>query len=191
MNLHTALASFVIGTLDLSQWPAIALQAMEDGYDSPSLVILAGLPEDEEPWRIETYLQAALRELNLLLPTERCAALIVAQAITDKISSGNISVWDGIQRLLDEVIDQPFFEESDDRYAYDGIGFSNVYGLLHSFDELPIRPAFPWQKSTSYGKQVDELEQKLLQSLQTWQNMWLYPELKKGRNERPLTFTAV
>ncbi len=135
------------------------------------------MTESADGWEIEAYFFATLRELNLPLPDKRCAALTVAKAISEEIISGTRPVWEGVQKLLDEAINRYSFEEEDKKYVYDGICFSEVYGLFYSIDELPIKPAWPRQKTVSFEVQVSSLEQKLLQALRKWQ-AWLDHERK-------------
>lgn len=178
MDFSIALAWFENGSIGIRQLPDVALSALEQGYDSPSLRILAGLSDIEDAWKIEAYFSATLRELALTLPEKRCAALLVAKAISEECISGNRPVFEGVQKLLDEVINRYPFEQKNKKYAYDGIGFNEVYGLFDSLDELPFEAAWPWQKPIPYAAQVAALEQELLLSLHNWQ-AWLDAELKK------------
>jgi hypothetical protein len=68
MAFRDMIARFVNGKLRADEMPSAAMQAIEEGYDSPSLCQLAVL-EDADPQRATTLFQSALAELQIRLPT--------------------------------------------------------------------------------------------------------------------------
>jgi hypothetical protein len=68
MAFRDVIARFVNGELRADEMPAVAMQAIEEGYDSPSLCQLAVL-EDADPQRASTLFQSALEEFQIRLPT--------------------------------------------------------------------------------------------------------------------------
>lgn len=172
MDFRLSPAHYVNGTLRTEQLPEIALHALEQGIESPSLIILAGIfPAETE--RILFYFHAALRELNLGLPQKRYAALLVAKEILEEILLGKRPVFEGVQKLLDDALDHyPFFEETR-KYRFDSIGFAEPYGLFCSLDDLPFHRGF-FRRKIPIEESVRKIEAELLSSLKAWQ-----PRLQK------------
>ena len=67
MSFREMITRFSKGELQSEEMPAIAIQAIEEGYDSPSLCQLAVL-EDPDPQRINSLFLKALDELQIRLP---------------------------------------------------------------------------------------------------------------------------
>ena len=69
MNLEIAVIKYTRGELESCQLPVIALQALEDGYSSESLTILAG---ESEPVGAEVnpLFESAMNQLGIKLPIQ-------------------------------------------------------------------------------------------------------------------------
>ncbi|KAA3611947.1 MAG: hypothetical protein DWQ01_07645 [Planctomycetota bacterium] len=78
--------------------PKIGVQALEHGWDSPSLRILAGLyqSEAEEAKRMFTR---ALSELGITIPTKRNAALNLAKETAKNILAGMTEAYPGAKEI--------------------------------------------------------------------------------------------
>ena len=143
---------------------------MQQGLESPSLIILAGLSEDEYSSVIEQYFKAALRELSIELPEpdERRAAIEIGVAIADEIIEGKRPVFEGVRAIVhDAIYAYPFYEETK-RYMYDSIGFENVNGLFYTIDDLRDADNEPWQAGKTNRQLEEEVTQKMLEELKKW-----------------------
>lgn len=65
------LARFEIGLIPPPELPKLALDAMEEGYSFPSLLILAGKDKHENPFLTRYYFDQALLELGVQLPGDK------------------------------------------------------------------------------------------------------------------------
>jgi hypothetical protein len=147
--------------------PAIALEALEQGLDSPSLRILAGLTKDENEFILERYLKDTLRELSIDLPDKRRAAIEVGLAIADEIIEGKRKIFEGVQDIKWKAIDAyPFYEETKN-YCYDSIGFEKTYGLFCTIDDLKYSGS-DWQAGKANQQLEEELNLELLTELKIW-----------------------
>ena len=145
----------------------IALKGLEEGLDSPSLCILAGLEKNETPSKIDYYFQQTLLELNIKLPSSREDALKYAVNIVEEICAGNINVIEGTSAIIDNVLVRfDFFEESK-MYCYDSIGFENAYGLYVTYDDLTSADV-EWQPSKTNQQLMVEVKDQLLDELKIW-----------------------
>ena len=75
MGFITGLWNYGLENLRRDELPDIALKALEEGYDTPSLRILAGLGNDV--WEIKEYLKLTLKEMGIELPNKSYAGLML------------------------------------------------------------------------------------------------------------------
>ena len=155
------------GNATTSQLPDIAIIGLEEGLDSPSLRILAGLNRNENPFQVEEYFNKTLHELNIKLPDKRQAAIELGIAIADQIIAGKIDLIIGTKQIIDKAIyNYDFFSETK-KYCYDSIGFENVYGLYYNYDDL-INADRPWQIGKTNEELLVEMKTELLKELKKW-----------------------
>ncbi|MCM5530308.1 hypothetical protein [Parasegetibacter sp. NRK P23] len=166
MNFRQQIAKYVTGNLTKSQLPSVGMIGLEEGFDSPSLRILAGLGESESSFVIDYYFEFSLKELNIILPDRRQAAIDYAMALVDEILCKNIDVIDGTKEILQKAINSyDFFSESE-KYCYDSIGFEAAYGLYDLFNELSDND-YPLRVEENLDLKI-ETRDSLLAELKRW-----------------------
>lgn len=169
MNFRQLLAKYVTGNITSDQLPEIGVIGLEEGFDTPSLSILAGLNRNESPLQIEHYFRMTLVELKIVLPDKRQAAIEYAFAIVDEIIEGKKDVIDGTREIRYKAIDSyDFFSESE-KYCYDSIGFESVYSLFDMYDELSIADR-PWQKGKTNQQLMTETKAELFEKIKNWKD---------------------
>jgi hypothetical protein len=102
MNTDTLLAKHVLGLLPVEALPGMALDAIQAGYDSPSLRQLAGASEHdtEEAHRL---FGKAIQELGLPIPQAPEAGLTLARDIAREVVSGAIAPYEGAKRIWNQI----------------------------------------------------------------------------------------
>ncbi len=169
MNFRQQIAKYVTGNVTTDQLPDIAVQGLEEGLDTPSLCILAGLSKNESPFQIEHYFKLTLDELKIELPDRRQAAIEYSLAIVDEILNGKKDILKGITELHYNAIESfDFFSESN-QYCYDSIGYDTVYGLFDTFDELTNEDR-PWRGDKSNEQLMVETKAQLFEELKKWKD---------------------
>lgn len=169
MNFKQLLAKYVIGNITTEQLPKLAVVVLEDGLQSPSLCILAGLSKDESPSLIEHYFKLTLEELNIVLPNKREAAIEYALTIVDEILAGEKEIISGSRELVYKAIGAYDFYSESKQYSYDSIGFEKAYGLFDTFEELN-KADKPWQKEKTNEELMEEAKAELLEELRKWRD---------------------
>ena len=71
--------------------PAVAVDAMQNGWDSPSLRLLAGMSTRDDARDLRDTFLAAVRELGRALPAANDAALRLVRFYAGKIIDGSVS----------------------------------------------------------------------------------------------------
>ena len=92
MTFRQNISRFVTGEIDMRSLPDIALQALQQNLDTPSLRILAGLSDSEDGYIIDNSFKDTLKELSIDLPDKRQAAIEVGLAIAEEIFEGKQNV---------------------------------------------------------------------------------------------------
>jgi hypothetical protein len=107
LNLELAAARVSLGVMVREELPAVALQALEDGHDSTSLRLLAGLCAAEMDEALPLF-QRALSEIGMPLPPKDSAVMSLSRDMARKIVNGETApyngakaIW-GLARLQDE-----------------------------------------------------------------------------------------
>ena len=132
---------------DYQKW---AGEMLVQGYDSPSLRILAGLDKFVSSFEAEDYSCRSIQELNLNLPDHETAIRAYACAIAQQIVDGTIPAQDGVRWLFQICIGTNYAQdfmiwlELDD--ALDNLlcgaqPFTYESATLDNFDEIAKREA--------------------------------------------------
>ena len=155
------------GNVTTDQLPDIAVQGLEEGLDTPSLCILAGLSKNENPFQIEHYFKLTLEELKIELPDRRQAALEYALAVVDEILKGEKEIIQGTKEIRCNAIDSFDFYSDNKEYCYDSIGFEAIYGLFVTYYDL-LETDHPWDKLKTNEQLMIEVKAELLDELKKW-----------------------
>src|SRR5688572_1585901 len=102
MNLSVAAAKMVLGLLSSRDLVDIAMQALVDGSDSPSLAVLAG--ESDPKWfEARELFEKGLRESGVAFPSERESIWALLTHLLALIASGEIDCYEGMT-IIDNSI---------------------------------------------------------------------------------------
>jgi len=166
MNFRQQLAKFVTGNITTDQLPMVGMKGLEQGLDSSSLRILAGLGKDENPFVIEHYFNLALEELKIEFPDRRQAAIEYSDAIIEEIFRGGKDIITGINEIINSIGSYDFLSESLN-YCYDSIGFEKLYGLFDTYNELLVADK-PWQPNKTNNELIEDVKIQLEIELRKW-----------------------
>lgn len=97
-RLEMAAAKVALGLFLSEEFADVAVLALEDGCDSPSLRILAALTTAEAD-EARTLFDRTLAELNLDVPSKRDAAMRLARETAKGILSGTMAPYAGAKRI--------------------------------------------------------------------------------------------
>ncbi len=92
----------MLGLLLVESLPAIGLQALEAGRDTPSLRQLAGAERDS-PDEIQRLFIGWVGEAGLRVPTPLEAAMFLATVIAKAVLAGSMTPYEGARQIWDEI----------------------------------------------------------------------------------------
>jgi hypothetical protein len=102
MQLTKAVNDYVLGTLVSDDLPSFAVQALADGYDSPTLFQLAGA-EGSDTEHLRRLFSRAITELGITLPSPMEAGLSTAESIAENVLKGKVEPYEGAKLIWDKV----------------------------------------------------------------------------------------
>jgi hypothetical protein len=133
-----------IDSKDYVDW---AVYALENGYDSENLRILAGLDNADTEDRIK-YFNNSIEDLNLSFPTDKTKILSdFTKALAINVINGKVKPQEGLRIMLDIVVasdyDRRFvqfmdLDEDFDYVKYSGKALFNSDVTMDNHDEMVI-----------------------------------------------------
>jgi hypothetical protein len=173
MYFKQLIAKYVIGNLPPNEIPEFAYTAMKDGYDSPSLHILAGLEGNNlNPYEVNKYLKLAINELGLTMPDLRQAALEYAATLAEQIIYNRTDVYSGVGEIIHTAIGKYNFNNENKDHVLDSIFFDDVYSIYYTYEDVlhgDLSCYNPdWIKGKSNEELIVECEKRLFEALKVW-----------------------
>jgi hypothetical protein len=172
MYFKQLIAKYVTGNIPPNEMPELAYLGMKEGYDSPSLHILAGLEDIEDSYETDKYFKLALNELGLAIPDNRQAALQYASALYEQLINNKTDVYHGIKEIIDTAYKKYYFINESEQYAYHDISFGKVYGLYYKYEDLLHGDLsyynVDWVRSKSIEELIFEVKEDLFEALEEW-----------------------
>ena len=125
MNVQTLVAYYILDLLDSDDLSNIAVELMNDGIESPSLILLAGI-EKQDVVESNKLFEKALSELNIDIPTPNEAAIFVCKDYCNQILSEEITPYMGAEKITKNI----FYRFKDIK------GLSAFAGLVSEYDDF-------------------------------------------------------
>lgn len=167
MNFKQLVGQHALGNLAVDRLPQIAYVGLEEGYESPSLIILAGIEKAESSEVTEQYLNQAITELSIIIPDIRTLAVEHAIFLADAIVLNKTDIIKGVSEILNKAFYKYDFRPEDNKFVYDSISFENVYSLYDTYNDL-FDAEFDWTDGKSNKELMIEIKEKLLVELERW-----------------------
>jgi hypothetical protein len=136
MDFARLAARLVVDEVYPVQFPDIAVQALLDGAEAPSFVLLAGESGSAPPDELRALLVAALAESGTPIPDPVAAARTLTRDCAQQVVSGALSPIDGAQRILGLFHKiESLLPPSPNRCATDTFGIARLYVLEDAWCE--------------------------------------------------------
>ena len=99
MHIKEAILAYALGGLFPDALPKVGLDALEAGYDSPSLRQLAVCGRADPSETVQDLFRRSVNELGLVIPTPPEAGLAMAKIIAQEVLAGRCEPYDGARRI--------------------------------------------------------------------------------------------
>jgi hypothetical protein len=153
MNFQEKLANYVLGNLTRSYFPDIALTALNEGIESESLLILAGMTDRDNTFELQKYFEGSLIELAITLPNKTEAAHLLLRYYLGEMISHPDKAFEAMYKIDNDIYHQVDWQQElgvkDKKFVGDELGLERLYtwyrelqdfednGMLLYFNELP------------------------------------------------------
>lgn len=130
-----------------------AVEMLSIGYETPSLLILAGISKPTNFFEAEKYLLSSLNELDIVLPEKHDAIVAYCRTFIEKMAK-SIDVKNNLQALYStgQTFDheKPIFDFYLLYWAWGDLDFGETYqdyvpeATKYNIEELVVKKAMEW-----------------------------------------------
>jgi hypothetical protein len=138
VSLSQSAAALVIGILPPERLPDVAVSALENGFESPSLAALAGTPASANPHDLRALFAKALRELNEPLPSPLEAAEFLKRYYAAQVAAGELPPREGARLVVERVFREIDNLLSQGGYLGESFGIAQLVGLFYDYDDVSL-----------------------------------------------------
>jgi hypothetical protein len=169
LNFLDRVSEYIITEESSKGLPKIAIQGIEENYESESLILIAGLSVKESQLYGDDYLKKMLDELNVDLTTKNKAALFLVKSVSKKILESQIDVYLGCDYIFNHVLSLTDFRKQDIKFVYDSIRLAEVYSFFINIEELRDTSE-KWDKIKTNEQLINETKENIKLCFYDWIN---------------------
>lgn len=166
-NFLDKLALYVVKGQPSSELPEIAMQGLEEGYENPSLILLAGLSADENPFVMDECFKNVLEELNVDFIERNQAAFFLIKSIAKNILDNQIDTYVGCDFIFNQILNMTDLRKQDDKFVYDSIGLADVYSFYITIEEL-MTASVKWDTLKTNEQLIEEVKENIKVKFKEW-----------------------
>ena len=164
MNFRQLLADYYLGNKSTSQLPEIALKGIQEGIESDSLLILAGMNQNDNLHEINQYFKHAETELNIkeLQPLES-ANILLEYYLNIMVKNPN-QAYELMDKIHNNIYTNIKFEEiitENSKYLGSELGLERMYTWYRELQDWEDGSKLFYYNNLSRSKQrfkfVEEL----------------------------------
>lgn len=137
MNFKESIANYVLGNVPTHELIHIGEQALLEGYESESLVRLAGESAGQTyyPPDVERYFLSALDELGIALPDKQQASEILILYFLIQVLAGEVEPHVVLGKIYSDVYHKHGFDK-DEKMMGEYLDISELLGIYHAYSDL-------------------------------------------------------
>ena len=161
MTFLQKLSAYSLEIITNKDLPDVAVTGLEEGYDSESLRILAGLNPADNPFVINDYFTRALKELGLELNNRKEAVVNVIIFYAKNIVEKKADTYQEFDKL-NEIIDKTEFH-------YEDFGLMSCYAeYISIWEEITGGLDFHTADGLTKEKYIEKVKENIRNHLQDW-----------------------
>jgi len=174
MTFKEKVARYIIGLYSYSHMPEIALTALEEGIESESLLILAGMNDKDPTYERQKYFDNGIEEINFTYPNKKEAGFILLKYNLEQMVKNPDSAFEIMQRIENEIF-LPIFhkEELQDEKKYVGqeLGMEHIYTWYRELQDFEDgSPLFYFNKLSRKKQKAKFIENLVKEAKQLLDN---------------------
>jgi len=166
MRFIEKIAGYVLGNISSTQFPEIALSALEENIESESTIILAGMTERDNTFELEQNFSKMLSELKIELPVKLLSAKILCRYYLNEIICNRSEAYK-FMRKIDNNIYMKINWESElglKKMDYVGqeLGLEFMYTWYRELQDFYDGSMLLYHNDLSKAMQLEKFEQHLI-----------------------------
>jgi hypothetical protein len=167
MKFIEKIADYVLGNISRTQFPKIALCALEENIESESTIILAGMTEKDNTFVLEQYFIKALSELKIQLPGKFLSAKILIRYYLNEMIDNRSGAYKFMQKIDNDIYKKIDWEielglgKMD--YVGKELGLEFMYTWYRELQDYKDGSMLLYYNELSKENQLEKFEQHLLE----------------------------
>lgn len=166
MNFREKIAYYCLGNYNRSHFPNFAQTAIEEGFESESILILASMSDRENVFELQQYFDASLRELNISLPSKYLSAQILLIYYLNTMIDNPICAYDFMIKIDNEIMKQVDWASelamSKTQYVGQELGLEKIYTWYRELQDFEDGSMLLYYNNLSRNKQKEKLIEELI-----------------------------
>ena len=166
MNFIEKIANYRLGNISRSQFPDIAMTALNENIESDSILILAGMSDRDNTFELEQYFNKSLEELNISLPDKLISAKILIRYYLNEIILNQNEVFKIMQIIDNEIYKQVDWVSelniSRKEFVGEELGLERMYTWYRELQDFEDGSMLLYYNDLPKEKQKDKFEEHLI-----------------------------
>lgn len=167
MKFIENIADYVLGNVSRTQFPEIAMSAIEENIQSESIIILAGKTDRDNTFELEQYFYKALTELQITLPGKLLSAKILIRYYLNKMIENKETAF-ALMRMIDNNIYKQINWEVElglgkQDYVGKELGLESLYTWYRELQDYKDGSMLLYYNELSKEKQREKFEEHLIE----------------------------
>jgi hypothetical protein len=161
VNFLQKISAYSIRFIEESELPDLAITGLEEGFDSPSLRMLASHNSADNPFLLKEYFKNSLLELGIREPSPIDATKYIVEFHADRIINGELDPLEGFEEIDYTVMNSSL--------SYSKLDLDECYAEFLSISEvandgLQLHTALGLSKE----EYIDDGKKQLTEDLRQW-----------------------
>jgi hypothetical protein len=172
LTFKEKIADYVLGNRTTSRFPDIAINGLEEGNESESLLILAGMSENDNNFELEQYFSQMLLELGFELPSKLEAADILITFYLTKMVNEPENGFDLMTKIHNEIYHANEWIETNPElkkeFVGEELGIQHLYTWYRELQDFGDGSMLLYHNDLPHLEQKKKFEDQLIAAAENW-----------------------
>jgi hypothetical protein len=166
MNFIEKIANYCLVNFTTKDFPDIAITALQEGIESESIIILAGMSSLDNSFELQQYFDRSIDELEMSLPTKYTSAQLLLRYYLDKMVKHPESAFKTMSIIDDEIFEQIDWKKelniNEIKYWGEELGLEKVYTWYRELQDFEDGDALLYYNELPRMQQKEKLQMNLI-----------------------------
>lgn len=166
LTFKEKIAKYIIGVYSYSHLPEIALTALKEGYESESLLILAGMTDKDTTYERQMYFENGIEEIYYNYPNKKEAGFILLKFYLEQMVKKPDSAFELMQLIENEIFHPIFYKEKKQgkkKFVGQELGMEHMYTWYRELQDFEDGSALFYYNHLPKEKQRNKFLEHLVE----------------------------